>query len=383
VSTERNGVRHVGVVFQAAHRAGGVERVAWDLLNHLGRRPGTVSFYGQHIEPHPGGTVRLAKLEPARVPAALRPVAFRRAAARAIAADPPDLLVSFGATCPPGDVLWVQSVHRAWLAQSRTITWRGRSLSARTRYVLARHQVLLELERQYFTRSNPRHVLCTSQREVDALSHCYSVPRELMTVVPNGYDPGQFSPERRSALRPAVRQAMGVDDGDLVLLFVANELHRKGFGQTLEAVARLHDRRVHVALVGRRPPTDYAEVIQRLGLGEQVQYHGPTDDVGRWHAGADLLVLPSQYEPFGIVIVEALASGLPVVTTRLAGASVAVEHGVTGWLQDDPYDVDELTALLRAALDADLVEAGRRAALGAQPYQWSQIFRRVERLVGL
>jgi UDP-glucose:(heptosyl)LPS alpha-1,3-glucosyltransferase len=176
---------------------------------------------------------------------------------------------------------------------------------------------------------------------------------------------------------------MGVDDGDVVLLFVANELHRKGFGQTLEAVARLHDRRVHIALVGRRPPTDYADVIQRLGLGEQVHYHGPTDDVGRWHAGADLLVLPTQYEPFGIVIVEALASGLPVVTTRLAGAAEAVEHGVTGWLQDDPYDVDELTALLRAALDADLVEAGRHAALGAQPYQWSQIFRRVERLVGL
>lgn len=71
------------------------------------------------------------------------------------------------------------------------------------------------------------------------------------------------------------------------------------------------------------------------------------------YAGADILVLPTQYEPFGLVIVEALATGLPVITTELAGAAVAVEPGANGLLQSDPYNADKLAGLVRQALNTD------------------------------
>lgn len=174
---------------------------------------------------------------------------------------------------------------------------------------------------------------------------------------------------------------MGVDPDDRVILFVANELHRKGFGETLQAVARLRDSRVRIVLVGSRAPKDYAQMIARLGLGDRVRWHGPTDDVGKWHAGADLLVLPTQYEPFGLVIVEALASGVPVITTRLAGAASAITNGVNGLLQEDPFDVEELTELLRNAVGSDLEEWGRSAVQAAEPFRWPVIFKRVDGLL--
>lgn len=372
---------HRGVVFSAAHRRGGVERVAWDFLQHIDGSGGRASFYGTELTPQIGPGISFVQVRPRRVPHAFAPVAFRHQARRAIALDKPSLLVSFGANCPPGDVYWVHSVHRAWLARSQTVTWRSRTVPAAIRYALPRHQVILQMEGEYFRNNAPQLILCTSQQEVEDLAEFYAVPRERMRVVPNGFDPTQFSPKRRHELRALVRSEMGAGDGDFVLLMVANELQRKGFGETLHAMARLRDPRVRLSLVGKAAPNHYGELIGRLGLEGRVRWHGPSDDVGRWHAGADALVLPTQYEPFGIVIVEALASGLPVVTTRLAGASVAITHGTCGLLQQDPRDIEELAELLRVITNADLSAWSEAAVAASAPYRWPSIFGRVDQLL--
>lgn len=371
----------VTVVFPAANRRGGVERVAYDFLEHLVRSRGKATFVGYELAPRHATSPTFVQLPPRGRLGALSPLLFRRRVRRALRRRPESTVVTFGATCPPGDVLWVQSVHKAWLARSRQVTWRGRRVPASVRYLLLRHQVLLRMEAQYFRSRRPRLILCTSQQEVDDLAKFYGVDRALMHVVPNGYDPTQFSPARTGELRGKVRTKMGAAPDDIILLFVANELQRKGFAETLAAMAATRDPRFRLALVGRKPPHDYAEIIRRLGLSDRVTYQGATDDVGWWLAGADFLVLPTQYEPFGIVIVEALATGVPVITTRLAGASAAVEHGKNGLLQEDPHDVTELTRLLMEAAAADR-EAWSKAALrAAAAYQWPKIFREVDAML--
>ena len=100
-----------------------------------------------------------------------------------------------------------------------------------------------------------------------------------------------------------------------------------------------------------------------------------------WYAGGDLLVLPTQYEPFGLVVVEALASGLPVITTRLAGAAEAIVPGVTGLIQEDPYDVSELASLIQASIAADLDEWGRNAAGSVSAYRRDHVMARVEEIL--
>ena len=125
------------------------------------------------------------------------------------------------------------------------------------------------------------------------------------------------------------------------MLFVGNELERKGWDTLMTAVASLGDPRLRVLAAGRVAPETPPPFVRWAGADQ---------DVEQLHAAADAFVLPSRYEPWGLVIVEALGSGLPVVTTRLAGAAVAVWDGETGRLLDDPDDVAALASAIAWAL---------------------------------
>jgi UDP-glucose:(heptosyl)LPS alpha-1,3-glucosyltransferase len=367
----------VAVVFPQVHRSGGIERVCWDLLDFLGPRHDTV-FVGTSA---PEGLPRGVGMVPVDGPPDPGPAGMwlRRSRTRSVLASlRPQLTVTMGSVVPPGDVLWVPSVHRAWLEAARTIQMGRIRLPARVRWAMPRHRMLLAMESQYFRHGHPRHILCTSNREVDDLARLYQVDRSLTTVVPNPFDPERFNAERRSRDRPEARRELGIGDHDLALVFIANELHRKGFGPTLEAMALNGDPRMTLHVVGKAGLGPYQATIRRLGLARRVRYHGPTSDVSWPLAAADLMVLPTQYEPFGLVIVEALASGVPVITTRLAGASEAVRPGRTGLILEDPYDVAELAGLLATAGAADLEAWGREAASSVAPYRRDRVMLEVE-----
>jgi UDP-glucose:(heptosyl)LPS alpha-1,3-glucosyltransferase len=367
----------VAVVFPQVHRSGGIERVCWDLLDYLGPRHDTVFVGTSAPEGLPGG-VRMVPVEgrPDPGPAGMW---MRRSRTGAVLASlRPQLTVTMGSVVPAGDVLWVPSVHRAWLEAARTIQMGRVRLPARVRLAMPRHRVLLAMESQYFRQGHPRHILCTSNREVDDLARLYQVDPALATVVPNPFDPERFNAERRMRDRTEARRDLGIADHDLALMFIANELHRKGLGQTLEAMALNGDPRMTLHVVGKAGLGPYRATIRRLGLDQRVHYHGPTRDVGWPLAAADLMVLPTQYEPFGLVIVEALASGVPVITSRLAGASVAVRPGRTGLILEDPYDAEELAGLLATAGSADLEAWGNEAASSVAPYRRDHVMRRVE-----
>lgn len=367
------------MVFPHATTSGGVERVVAELLRYQSKRRPT-TFVGESSEV---ADVRLIPVNPPPVPQGLRPWAFRVAAGRAIrAAEGLGTTVSFGANCPPGDVYWVQSVHRAWIERGGQIRVRGIAVPPVLRRSLARHQVLLRLEADYFRRHHPRAILCTSQQEVEDLANLYDVPRSVMHVLPNGFDAEAFGLHRREQDRTAARSAIAASDEEMVVLMVANEWHRKGLGPLIEAVAAVGDRRLRIDLVGRKSPQDYMPLAQRLGMGDRIRWHGPTGDAGFFMAGADAFVLPTTYEPFGIVIVEAMASGLPVVTSRLAGASSAIVPGENGFLLEDPTDVEELTAAVRMLCDEDARQRwGQRAASSVGPYEWSRVFERADAII--
>jgi UDP-glucose:(heptosyl)LPS alpha-1,3-glucosyltransferase len=293
----------------------------------------------------------------------------------------PRITVTVGAVSPPGDVLWVQSVHRAWLEAARTVQVGRFTVPARVRFLMPRHRVLLDMESDYFRHARPRHILCTSRREVDDLGRLYDVDPALCTVVPNPFDPERFNPERTRRDRTAVRQELGIADGDVAMMLIANELHRKGLGQTLEAMALVGDRRLQLYVVGRADLGPYRATITRLGLTDRVHYLGSSADVGRELAAADVMVLPTQYEPFGLVIVEALASGIPVVTSRLAGAAEAVVEGKSGLILEDPYDVSELAGRLETVASADLAAWGAYAGTSVDRFRRQQVMGAVEQVI--
>jgi UDP-glucose:(heptosyl)LPS alpha-1,3-glucosyltransferase len=117
-------------------------------------------------------------------------------------------------------------------------------------------------------------------------------------------------------------------------------------------------------------------------LAGRLHWHGASSDVARFHAAADVFALPTTYEPFGLVIIEAMASGLPVITSGLAGAAVAIAEGNNGLLLDDPRDAEQLAQHLRALLDAgERDRVGQAAAASVADYEWQQVFTRAEKLI--
>jgi len=340
----------IALTYPDAHLLGGVERVVVACANFLAGRGHETHVFAAASDP--GALDKRLILHD--VPVRRRPdvafaLGFRRAATRALAQQGPfDVHASFSALSPLGGVYWTPSVHAE--AYAAALQWRG-PLSGLAVRANPYHRVRLRLERETFAAGGYARVIAQTPEVRDEVIRHYGVPATDVDVLPLGFDAAVFDAELRLARRAAAREEFGYADDDRVVLLVANELERKGYETLLDGVAALGDPRVRIHVAGAVDASRFQAQVRRLGLEQRVLLTGPTGDVGLHHAAADVFALPTRYEPWGLVIVEALASGLPVVTSRLAGASVVVDEEVTGVLLDDPRDAAELARRLGWALD--------------------------------
>jgi len=146
----------------------------------------------------------------------------------------------------------------------------------------------------------------------------------------------------------------------------------------IEAAAQLPvaPRPWRVVVVGKDAPGSYRALAERLGCGERVRFVGAVPDVLPAYAAADVYVHPTWYDPCSLVVLEAMACGLPVLTTRCNGASELMEDGRSGLLVDSPADTDALAAALRRLLDVDLCRViGAAARRAVEPYTLERNFR--------
>ncbi len=159
-----------------------------------------------------------------------------------------------------------------------------------------------------------------------------------------------------------------------MILFVG-EYRRKGLGTVIRAVGSLKTADVHLLAVGKGDRQFYEALATQEGLSGRATFAGPTRDVERVFGAADVFAFPTYYEPFGMVITEAMASGLPVVTSRNAGAAEMIEHGKSGLLVDRPADAKDLAQKLELLIsNVELrKEMGLQAQAAAAAYSWAQM----------
>lgn len=227
-------------------------------------------------------------------------------------------------------------------------------------------------ERALYHPARTRWVIAISERVRAELARYYGRSARVVMIRP-GVDLVRFHPARRRRFRAAVRQALGYAEREFLLLYVGDL--RKGAVEALRALALLPD--MHLLVISRAPARRYREVAQRLGVSARVRFLSATDRIEDYYAASDALFFPTVYDAHGMVIWEAMASGLPVITTRAAGAAEIIRHGEEGLIVEEARDIPTLARYAQwLREDAALrEEIGQRARARVEAFSWDRAAR--------
>jgi UDP-glucose:(heptosyl)LPS alpha-1,3-glucosyltransferase len=224
-----------------------------------------------------------------------------------------------------------------------------------------RYRELAEIENRQLSRDQSI-VVAVSGMVREHFRTLHGVPEERMRLIPNGVDAERFSPQHCSGFREPMRRELGCPDNELLFLIVAHNLLLKNAEAAIRALARLTATGVTARLVilGGKRPARFIRMARKLGLSERVAFFEAVSDVRLYYAAADVYLHPTWYDPCSLVALEALACGLPVITTQFNGVSEIMTDGAHGFVLDDPADFGALAGKMAALSDPEL-----RARMGA------------------
>ncbi len=226
-----------------------------------------------------------------------------------------------------------------------------------------------------FGRNSSKARIVVSQSMKREFVRHYGDATKDIIVIPNGVDLQKFNPANRILCRNRVRQKHGISSGDFTLMFAGSYWERKGLRYVIEALSLVPRPDVKLLIVGSGDEKYYGRLAELKQVRKRIVFASHRNNLGEYYAASDVFVFPTIYEPFGLVIIEAMASGLPVITSRVAGAADVIIDGVNGLLITDPGDIKDLAAKIKLLLsNADLRKAiGERARETAEELSWDRV----------
>ena len=210
-------------------------------------------------------------------------------------------------------------------------------------------------------------MLCLSEYVKRGLLSHYAMGAAKLATLFNATDLVRFDPAARPAAREEIRQRYAIAADRVVALMIAQDFQRKGLSEAIQAVARLKDDRLMLLVVGKQDPADYRKLAKREGVAHRVIFAGKTTDPYAFYRAADLFVLPTRHDPCSLVVLEALAMGVPVISTVFNGACEIMEQGRHGFVLSDPGDVPALAESLGKLLDDGARRTMADACLALRP----------------
>ena len=230
-----------------------------------------------------------------------------------------------------------------------------------------RRQKFAQVERALLTSSHPPLVLCLSEYVKAFVRKYYPLPADRLAKLFNAVDLDRFDPRSRPAAGRELRQRLGIPPDRVVGLTIAQDFARKGLREAILALAQATDPRLVLLVAGKQVAKPYEVLAQRMGVRDRVIFAGPTQDPYAFYRAADYFVLPTRHDPCSLVVLEALAMGLPVISTVFNGACEIMSVGEHGFVLKDPADVPALAAAMRSMLDPENRRAMSNACLHLRP----------------
>ena len=336
----------IAYVVHDYHRAGGHSRYVAELATRFSREH-EVHVYANRIDGD-DAAIRFHKVPAWRKNALTTVLSFALPATFQVGGGF-DIVHCQGFCCFRGNVFTSHICNRAWhLALKELeggVTWRESIFNA----------AATTLEHGLYRFARDAAVIAISQLVANDITRFYHC-RAPVEVIHHGVDLDLFSPQNRQRWRAGARARHAVTGDEMVYVYVGDL--RKGARRCILALARLATGRL--LLVSRSDDAAYRRLAEGTGAGGRVLFAGATNEVEQAYAAADVLLLPTPYDAFGMVVTEAMACGLPVVVSREAGVCELIRHGENGLALNDATSVEELAGHMRM-LDSD---RGRAASLG-------------------
>lgn len=368
------------------NKLGGIERYSVELAGALVRDGHRVSIVATSVG-YP--TENLEKVIPIKVNwgfPALTHIGYAITTSRIYhrfkKEHPDGLFIANGLYCFETDFMIAQSVHRQ--AVIVTNAREPKTLKGYVRRIARKMRPLnlaIILVEWYAVRFGARRVIAIADKVKKEIVALYGVQDKKVVVVHSAANAKEFSPNPEARRR--IRAEMGFSEGDFVFLFSGNEFKRKGLAYAIEALASLKEPRAKIVVAGKAKKDDFESLAARLGVSGQVIFIGPRSDFADWCAASDAFLFPTLDEPFGLVIAEAAAAGIPVITSgpQYAGAAECFTDRKDALLLADPKDVGAMAERMKALyadpeLCARLGAAGRRTAEGLS---WERVAEEIVR----
>ncbi len=378
-----------------SRHAGGAEGYAVELAETLVKEGFDVHIYGHSWDGEPSGASfhRLRRL-PKWIPPSVRLLDFALQHKRMTARDRFDVILGFGNTLSMnvyqshGGVHYISNIRKLEAVSNPVL----RFLKKLTLFISPKYHARAWIESAPFRMKKRPVVIAISEMVRQDMADYFGVNSNEIKLIYNGIDYSKFttlSPGRRNSLR----QQWGFDK-EILFLFMAYDFRKKGVRFLIDAAGKLRQNvgagSFGVVIVGSPPSLQIRRMVRQLKLSDTVVFHGPTTEPEAFYHACDVFILPTFYDACSLVVLEAMAAGLPAITTVFNGAAGIITEGKDGLVLKDPRNTGQMATEMQYFLDRNkLHDASAAANLTASNYtiennhrQMINVFRSLPRVKG-
>jgi UDP-glucose:(heptosyl)LPS alpha-1,3-glucosyltransferase len=220
----------------------------------------------------------------------------------------------------------------------------------------ARYRYSADMERTIFSPEADTRILLLTSREMEKFIHHYNTPEARFRLLPPGIARDRMAPADAPRIREQFRKEFNLGEQDRLILMVGSGFRTKGLDRAIRALASLPDElggRTRLMVIGDDKEGAFRKQARKLGVEDRVLFMGGQPDVTRYMLGADLLIHPAYSELAGMVLLEAIVAGLPVLATDVCGYAFHIESAQAGRVLASPFEQEKLNQALRDMLDAN------------------------------
>ena len=336
-------------------KRGGAERYLVDLAHRLKKHGHEVHLFSKKFDPELSKLFYAHPVKNLAFPSFLSRLFFAYHHKKMIGVDDFDVILGVGGTLVANFVQLHGGVHNSWLIKdANSYPFPLNIWKLIERRINPKQVINGWMEKKLTKNYKVKRIIAISDMVKKDLIRFYKIPEEKIDVIYNGVDINRFHPTMR-VFREEVRNRYNIPLEKFLIIFMANNFRLKGLKYLLLAIGELsrEGEDIYLVVVGKGKVERYKRFAKKIGIKERIIFTGNITDPEKVLAAADILVHPTFYDACSLTVIEAMASGIPVITTKYNGASGLITDGKEGFVIDSPKDISQLKQKIRYFFDIE------------------------------